>query len=67
MIVKDEYSNLLTIPTIHEVPNQKLIVIPYVLTNLSYDRIYLPKGEILGHMTPIQCEIQEGRISETQE
>ena len=57
-LLKEEYPNLLAIPTVHKIQDQKLSVIPYVLINLSYAKIQLPKGEILGHLQPIQCKIQ---------
>ena len=66
-LLKDEYPNLLAIPTIHQVQNQKLSVIPYVLINLSYDRIHLPKGELLRHLQPIQCKVQKEKITKTHE
>ena len=37
------------------------------LINLSYDKIQLPKGEILGHLQPIQCKIQTENTTKTHE
>ena len=66
-LLKEEYPNLLAIPTVHQIQDQKLSVIPYVLINLSYDKIQLPKGEILGHLQPIQCTIQTENNIKTHE
>ena len=48
----NEYPNLITIPTIHNVKNAQNPVIPYVLVNLSTESVYLPKRELLGQLVP---------------
>ena len=52
----NEYPNLIAIPTIHNVKNTQNPVIPYVLVNLSTKSVYLPKGELLGQLVPIDDE-----------
>ena len=49
-LLSNEYPELVLIPTLHTVEVTKLECIPFVLLNLSEERISLKKGEILRHL-----------------
>ena len=49
-LLSDEYPELVLIPTLHNVEVTKLECIPFILLNLSEERISLKKGEILRHL-----------------
>ena len=49
-LLSNEYPELVLIPTLHNVEVTKLECIPFILLNLSEERISLRKGEILGHL-----------------
>ena len=55
----DEYPELVLIPTIHNVEVAEIRCIPFVLLNLSEERIFLKKGEILGHLEEEDITIEE--------
>ena len=59
MILQNEYPTLITIPTIHRVETLRPMIVPYVLVNLSNDRIFLPKGELLGSLKSMEDNIQK--------
>ena len=49
-LLSNEYPELVLIPTLHNVEVTKLECIPFILLNLSEERISLKKGEILRHL-----------------
>ena len=49
-LLSNEYAELVLIPTLHNVEVTKLECIPFILLNLSEERISLKKGEILRHL-----------------
>ena len=59
MILQNEYSTLVTIPTIHPVETLKLMKVPYVLINLAKESIFLPNGALLGSLEPVEENIQK--------
>ena len=49
-----------TVPTIHIMQGEKHDCIPSILINLDEDeKIFLRKGQILGHLEPSSIEINE--------
>ena len=49
-----------TVPMMHIMQGEKYDCIPLVLINLNKDeKIFLRKGEILGHLEPSSIEINE--------
>ena len=58
-LLRDEYPELVLIPTVHNVEITKLECIPYVLLNLSEETIFLRKGEILGHLEKEDITIEK--------
>ena len=58
-LLGDEYSELVLIPTVHNVEITKIECIPYVLLNLSEEAIFLRKGEILRHIENEDITIEE--------
>ena len=60
VLLANEHSNLIIVPMIHIMQEEKHNCIPLVLINLSEDKkIFLRKGEILGHLEPSSIEINE--------
>ena len=56
----NEHPNLITVPTMHIMQREKHDHIPLVLINLNEDeKIFLRKGEILGHLELSSIEINE--------
>ena len=58
-LLLDEYPNLVMIPLLHNVEGLKIHCIPCVVINLSYDNIFLSKGEVIGHMEPTTITMEE--------
>ena len=58
-LLSDEYPGLVLIPTVHNVEITKIECIPYILLNLCEERIFLRKGEILGHLEKEDITIEE--------
>ena len=58
-LLNNEYPELVLIPTLHNVEVTKLECIPFVLLNLSEERISLKKGEILRHLEEENITIEE--------
>ena len=58
-LLSNEYPELVLIPTLHNVEVTKLEFIPFVLLNLSEERISLKKGEILRHLEEKDITIEE--------
>ena len=58
-LFSNEYPELVLIPTLHNVEVTKLECIPFVLLNLSEERISLKKGEILRHLEEEDITIEE--------
>ena len=56
-LLSNEYPFL--IPTLHNVEVTKLECIPFILLNLSEERISLKKGEILGHLEEEDITVEE--------
>ena len=56
----NEHPNLIMVPMMHIIQGEKHDCIPLVLINLNEDeKIFLRKGEILGHLEPSSIEINE--------
>ena len=59
-LLTNEHPNLIIIPMMHIIQEEKHGCIPLVLINLEEDeKIFLRKGEILGHLEPSSIEINE--------
>ena len=58
-LLRDEYPELVLIPTIHNVEITETQCIPYVLLNLSEEGIFLRKGEILRHLEKEDITVEE--------
>ena len=59
-LLTNEHPNLIIVPTMHIMQEEKHGHIPLVLINLNEDEKYfLRKGEILGHLEPSSIEINE--------
>ena len=59
-LLTNEHPNLIIVPTMHIMQEEKHGCIPLVLINLNEDeKIFLRKGEILGHLEPSSIEINE--------
>ena len=59
MILQNEYPTLVTIPPRHRVETLKPMKVPYVLINLAKESVFLPKGELLGSLEPVEENIQK--------
>ena len=59
MILQNEYPTLVTIPTVHQIETLKPLIVPYVLINLAKEKVFLPKGELLGCLEPMEKDIQK--------
>ena len=55
----EKYPNLCVIPMIHNVGIHKTESVPLIVINLSYDEIYLSKGETMGFMQIQSLDISE--------
>ena len=58
-LLSDEYPELGLIPTLHNVEVTQLECIPFILLNLSEERISLRKGEILRHLEEMKITVEE--------
>ena len=59
-LLTNEIPNLIIVPTMHIMQEEKHGCIPLVLISLNEDEnIFLRKGEILGHLDPSSIEINE--------
>ena len=59
-LLANEHPNLIIVPTVHIMQEERHDCIPLVLINLDEDeKIFLRKGEILGHLEPSSIEINE--------
>ena len=58
-ILKDEFPNLVTVPTIHKTCPEKVKTLPFVLLNLDHESAYLETGQVIGHLQPQQATVEE--------
>ena len=58
-LLSNEYPELVLIPMLHNVEVTKLECIPFILLNLSEERISLKKGEILEHLEKEDIRVEE--------
>ena len=58
-LLRDEYPELVLIPTLHNVEITETQCIPYILLNLSEEGIFLRKGEILRHLEREDITVEE--------
>ena len=59
-LLANEHPNLIIVPTIHIMQGEKHECMPLILINLNEDeKIFLRKGEILGHLEPSPIEIND--------
>ena len=59
MILQNEYPTLVTVPTVHKIETLKPVKTPYVLINLAKESVFLPRGELLGGLEPLEENIQK--------
>ena len=60
LLLTNEHPNLIVLPMLHVVQNEKHDSIPVALINLNEDeKIFLKKGEILGCLEPSPIEVTE--------
>ena len=60
ILLANEHPNLIIVPTMHIMQEEKHDCIPLVLIDLNEDeKIFLRKGKILGHLEPSAIEINE--------
>ena len=60
LLLTNEHPNLVVVPMLHIIQGKKHNCLPLVLVNLNEDeKIFLKKGEILGHLEPSFIEISE--------
>ena len=59
-LLTSEHPNLIIVPMIHIIQEEKHDIIPLVLINLDEgEKIFPRKGEILGHLEPSSIEVNE--------
>ena len=59
-LLTNEHPNLIIVPMMHIMQGEKHDCIPLILINLNEDeKIFLRKGEILGHLEPSSIKINE--------
>ena len=58
-LLLDEYPNLVMVPLLHNVEGLKIHCVPCVVINLSYDSVFLPKGEVIGYLEPTTITMEE--------
>ena len=59
-LLTNEHPNLIVVPILHIIQGKKHDCIPLTLVNLNEDeKIFLRKGEILGHLEPCSIEMKE--------
>ena len=59
MILQNEHLALVTVPTVHKIETLKPMRIPYILINFAKENVFLPKGELLGNLDPLEENIQK--------
>ena len=59
IILQNEYPTLVTVPTINKIKTLKPMRVPYVLINLAKESVFLPRGELLGSLEPLEENIQK--------
>ena len=59
IILQNEYPALVTVPTISKIETLKPMRVPYVLINLAKENVFLPRGELLGSLEPLEKNIQK--------
>ena len=60
VLLPNEHPNLIVVPMLYNIQEKKHDCIPLVQVNLNGDeKIFLRKGEILGHLEPCSIEINE--------
>ena len=59
MILQNEYPALVTVPTLHKIETLKPTKIQYILINFAKENVFLPKGELLGSLEPLEENIQK--------
>ena len=58
-LLRDENPNLVIVSLLHNVEGIKIHCVPCLIINLSHDKIFLPKGEIMRHLEPITISMEE--------
>ena len=59
-LLTNEHPNLVVVPMLHIIQGKKYDCIPLALVNLNeHEKIFLRKGEILGHLEPCSIEMNE--------
>ena len=58
-ILQNEYPTLVTLPTVHKIETLKPMKVSYVLINLAKESVFLPKGELLGSLEPLEENVQK--------
>ena len=59
IILQNEYPTLVTVPTIHKIETLKPMRVPCVLINLAKEGVFLPRGELLGSLEPLEENVQK--------
>ena len=58
-ILKDNNPNLVTIPMLHNVESLEAHCVPFLVVNLAQNGIFLPKGQMMGHLEPTSVSVEE--------
>ena len=58
-LLKMDEPNLVIIPLVHNVQGKGHRRIPFAVINLATEEVELEKGQVLGHLTPINLEVNE--------
>ena len=58
MILQNEYPALVTVPIVDKIETLKPMKVPHVLVNFAKEAVFLPKGELLGSLEPLEENIQ---------
>ena len=58
-LLLDECPNLVMVSLLHNVEGLKIHCVPCVVINLSYDSVFLPKGEVIGYLEPTTITMEE--------
>ena len=59
LLLKETHPNLVTIPLLHNIEGYEAECAPYILVNLSQERIFLSKTQMLGHLEPTSISLEE--------
>ena len=59
MILQNEYPALVTVPIVDKIETLKPMKVPHVLANFAKEAVFLPKGELLGSLEPLEENIQK--------